>query len=201
MESEDIVDVSQMTDADLVDKEKVKKLKCNLQNIYKVLQVAFETLSPAKDANLVVAVGNTGCGKSTMLSSIIFGPDCLQKTQISVEKVVMKRDRKTKQMKEEVKTIKKWVIDQKAPDQIQSFTIGHSDASSMTFLPHFKCRDESSQIMYADIAGLMDTGGDLLEYINCFVNKKLFNMANKVKFLFPITFDSLKEERGGQIIR
>lgn len=47
----------------------------------------------------------------------------------------------------------------------------------------------------------MDTGGDLLEYINCFVNKKLFNIADKVKFLFPITFDSLKEERGGQIIR
>ena len=52
-------------------------------------------------------------------------------------------------------------------------------------------------MLYADIAGLMDTGGDLLEYINCFVNKKLFNIADKVKFLFPITFDSLKEERGG----
>ena len=67
----------------------------------------------------------------------------------------------------------------------------------MTFLPHFKQRDDQSSVLYADIAGLMDTGGDLLEYINCFVNKKLFNMADKVRFLFPMTFDSIKEERGG----
>ena len=26
---------------------------------------------------MIVAVGNTGCGKSTMLSSIIYGPDSL----------------------------------------------------------------------------------------------------------------------------
>jgi len=71
----------------------------------------------------------------------------------------------------------------------------------MTFLPHFRQRDDSSSVLYADIAGLMDTGGDLLEYINCFVNKKLFNMADKVRFLFPMTFDSIKEERGGQIIK
>lgn len=89
----------------------MKKLKCNLLNIYRVLQVAFEKLEPAKDANLVVAVGNTGCGKSTMLSSILFGSDSLERKQIAVEKVVMKRDRKTKQMREEIKTIKKWVID------------------------------------------------------------------------------------------
>jgi hypothetical protein len=31
------VDAVDMTDADLIDKEKVKKLRCNLKNIYKVL--------------------------------------------------------------------------------------------------------------------------------------------------------------------
>ena len=77
----------------------------------------------------------------------------------------------------------------------------------MTFLPHFSQRvapasgeagaGEAGKVLYADIAGLMDTGGDLLEYINCFVNKKLFNVASRVRFLFPMTFDSIKEERGG----
>ena len=80
----------------------------------------------------------------------------------------------------------------------------------MTFLPHFSQRvapasgeaearaaGEAAKVLYADIAGLMDTGGDLLEYINCFVNKKLFNVASRVRFLFPMTFDSIKEERGG----
>ena len=77
MDAEDVaaVDAVDMTDADLIDKEKVKKLGCNLKNIYRVLQVAFKRLDPAKGANLVVAVGNTGCGKSTMLTSILFGPD------------------------------------------------------------------------------------------------------------------------------
>lgn len=84
-----------------------------------------------------------------------------------------------------MKTIKRVVIDQK--EQKGTFTIGHSDASSMTFLPHFRKKSADSDTLYADIAGLMDTGGDLLEYINCFVNKKLFNMAKRVRFLFPIT--------------
>ena len=73
------IDLTDLTDQDLVDKEKVKKLKCNLVNLYRVLQVAFEKLGPAKDANLVVAVGNTGCGKSTMLTSILYGSDALEK--------------------------------------------------------------------------------------------------------------------------
>lgn len=80
MDAEDAaIDATDMTDDDLVDKEQVKKLRCNLKNIHKVLEVAFKRLDPAKGANLVVAVGNTGCGKSTMLTSILFGPDSLVK--------------------------------------------------------------------------------------------------------------------------
>ena len=71
----------------------------------------------------------------------------------------------------------------------------------MTFLPHFRKKSADSDTLYADIAGLMDTGGDLLEYINCFVNKKLFNMAKRVRFLFPITQDSIKEARGREVIK
>ena len=72
-------DAKNYTDADLIDKEKVKRLKCNLRNIYRVLSAAFKQLSPAHGADLVVAVGNTGCGKSTMLTSVLFGADALEK--------------------------------------------------------------------------------------------------------------------------
>ena len=51
-----------------------------LKSIYDVLVVAFESLGVAKDANLVVAIGNTGSGKSTMLSSIIYGTESLHVT-------------------------------------------------------------------------------------------------------------------------
>ena len=50
-----------------------------------MLVTAFEQLGIANDANLVVAIGNTGSGKSTMLSSIIFGPDSLHVTDIEFE--------------------------------------------------------------------------------------------------------------------
>ena len=84
---------------------------CNLKNIYRVLNVAFEDLGTAKDSDLIVAIGNTGCGKSTMLSSIIFGPNSLHKTTISEKKMIQTRDRKTKTTITKEKIIKKVVID------------------------------------------------------------------------------------------
>ena len=90
---------------------------------------------------------------------------------------------------------KRWVIEQKDPKG--EFSIGHSVASSKTFLPHFKKKREDSEILYADIAGLMDTGGDLIDYINCFVNKKLFSLASKVRILFPIPYAQLYTDRSG----
>ena len=46
----------------------------------------------------------------------------------------------------------------------------------------------------------MDTGGELIDFINCFVNKKLFTIANNVKILFPIPFDQLKLNRCGSVL-
>lgn len=59
---------------------------------------------------------------------------------------------------------------------------------SKTFLPHF-INDEVNGVVYADIAGLQDTGGPLVEFTNCFLNKILFQMVKKIKILVPITKD------------
>ena len=98
---------------DLLKKSNVSKMRCELKNIYNVLKVAFETLGPADNANLVVAIGNTGCGKSTMLSSILFGPEFLENKQITEEITSMKKNFKTKQMEEVKKIKKRMVIEQK----------------------------------------------------------------------------------------
>lgn len=55
--------------------------------------------------------------------------------------------------------------------------------------------------MFADIAGLMDSDGELFDYINCFVNKKLFTLSNQVKVLFPVPFDQLKLNRCGSVLQ
>ena len=54
-------------------------------------------------------------------------------------------------------------------------------------------------MFFADIAGFKDTSGDLIEFINCFVNKKIFLRANTVKFLFPVTYNQLTNNRGADV--
>jgi len=65
--------------------------------------------------------------------------------------------------------------------------VGHSQSQSMTFMPQFIIDKENSDVMWADIAGLQDTGGELISFINSFVNKKIFQLAKQVKFLVPLT--------------
>jgi hypothetical protein len=79
------------------------------------------------------------------------------------------------------------------------FKIGHSMSQSMTFLPHFQF-DDKSDTVFADIAGLHDTGGELIDLVNCFVNKKIFNLAAKVKFIVPFTPMNISDARGKSIM-
>lgn len=65
-------------DAFTYKKEDVEKLHCNLSNIANVVREAFESLDAIDDHDLILAIGNTGCGKSTMLSSILFGTESLE---------------------------------------------------------------------------------------------------------------------------
>ncbi len=46
-----------------------------------------------KDDTLICAFGNTGCGKSTMFTSLVYGKECLHLTKI--EEKYMKKNRKT----------------------------------------------------------------------------------------------------------
>ena len=62
-------------------KEDVKALPLDLFTIVSVLKTAFEHLKQIDNKELIIALGNTGCGKSTMLTSIIFGPDALNITE------------------------------------------------------------------------------------------------------------------------
>jgi hypothetical protein len=47
----------------------------------------------------------------------------------------------------------------------------------MTFMPQFKIDPDIPDVVWADIAGLQDTGGELISFINSFVNKKIFQLA------------------------
>lgn len=59
-------------------KENVAKLSINLYNLIRCLRDAFKGLNIIKGTDIVMAIGNTGVGKSTMLTSLVFGKEKLQ---------------------------------------------------------------------------------------------------------------------------
>ena len=98
-----------------------------------VLQEGFKVLEKIRGANIVLVIGNTGSGKSTMLSSLLKGPDRLELKSISYTIEIPDTDGKTTTTKKKTKS----VIDNKDFEEDADFIIGHSDVNSETFLPKF----------------------------------------------------------------
>lgn len=102
-----------------------------------------------------------------MFISLIYGKEVLEEQQV-------------------YRTIKKWdgSFEKKKNGKIIALKeihsknieigIGHSLSESMTFLPHFVSSKNDKGITYSDMPGLMDTGGDMMEYINMFMIKAIF---------------------------
>ena len=57
-------------------------MSCNLSNLIGILKRSrkyfVEQVPNLKDGDLVVAIGNTGCGKSTMMTSLMYGTESLK---------------------------------------------------------------------------------------------------------------------------
>lgn len=137
-------------------------------------------------------MGNTGCGKSTMLVSIIEGPGALAQTTIQKDLKAAK-GKKKKPMRV--------IARRQEPAEGDSrghFKIGHNSASSETFLPNFQAMPEK-QITFIDIAGLKDTGGDLVDTLNCIINKIVFSFCKEIKLLIPMTHQQITEQRGNLV--
>ena len=80
----------------------------------------------------------------------------------------------------------KKVIDNVQVTEAEDFIIGHSSVNSETFLPKF-IYDYQNDVHFGDIAGLQDTNGPLIDFINSFLVKKIFQVANSVRFLYVMT--------------
>ena len=80
------------------------------------------------------------------------------------------------------------VLEQKDPDGVKVFKIGHSRTESQTFIPDVvPFISGSTDFVFIDIAGLNDTGGNLIELVNCFITKQIFKAAKQVKILLLLT--------------
>jgi ABC-type uncharacterized transport system ATPase component len=63
-------------------KDDVSTLKCDLYNLNRCLREAFRGLKIIDNQDVILAIGNTGAGKSTMLTSLVFGKEHVKLTQI-----------------------------------------------------------------------------------------------------------------------
>lgn len=77
-------------DVDL-QKQEIIKMDISIKVLKTCLQKAFKALDLIKDFDTVLAVGNTGCGKSTMLTSLVFGPEALELA--TIYKLVPKKEK------------------------------------------------------------------------------------------------------------
>ena len=105
-------------------------MEMNLDNLREVLDEAFKSFSQANLNDIVMAIGNTGCGKSTLMGSMILGPDKLERKKIQRRNVIDYKD--------------------SVPNVLK---IGHSQKSSETFYPSFY-KAKSHSFFFADIPGI-----------------------------------------------
>lgn len=62
----------------MLDKENIEQLKKQIANIAEVLKAALTKFEETKGKDIILAIGNTGSGKSTMLTSLIYGTNFLK---------------------------------------------------------------------------------------------------------------------------
>ena len=177
-------------------KQHIQTLKMSIANIAEVLKAALTKYEQAEKKEVIVAVGNTGSGKSTMLTSLIYGTDFLKEDKKPYYIMVPQQGGKEKKKKKS-----KTVVVQKT-DKLEflagKFAIGHEDNESKTFIPHFDTAADLD-IVYADIAGLKDVNDKIIDVLNNFLTKSLFVRAQSVRFIITITLDQVNEERGKMV--
>ena len=77
--------------------------------------------------------------------------------------------------------------------------IGHDVGTSETLYPRFM-KIEGFNFNIVDVGGLSDTGGELIDILVALLNKKIFGVAKKVRFLFPMDYSLITDARGEPII-
>ena len=80
-------DASPRLKGDLTTKDGIKDIELNLQNLIEVTEAIYAKLEEQNikslgDKTIVLSLGSTGCGKSTMFASLVHGPEALETKRI-----------------------------------------------------------------------------------------------------------------------
>ena len=174
------------------DAESIKKLTLSLQNIVAVLQHVFQKIEELRGKDLVIMLGNPADGKSSVLASLIHGPDSLQeKTLTEIITFELEPGKfKDKKIKTKAIEFKEGVNSQ--------FVINHSKRF-MTFIPVFE-KDTQSDLIFVDVGGFNDDEmGALIEIINTLTLNHIFSLAKSVRFLVTHTQSQIERLKGLEV--
>ena len=117
---------------------------------------------------MVTVFGNQASGKSTIMNSLVFGPNSLQVGIEAVKDNFATPDRK-KSSPSSDKKVK--VLKQK--EGIDVFKIGRSgDSEATTFLPEF-VMNHTCNLVFADLASIKLENNSMNELVNFFSTKFL----------------------------
>lgn len=158
----------------------------SLKNVVSACKEVFATVEKADDKEIVVALGNPGSGKSSMFTSLVYGPHSLERKKVEYEFEIPSSDgtillkKKNKYHIEQSADLKYMLNSQGLHNQ---FRIRYNQKQE-TFVPHFAVDGDK---IFADLPGMRDTNTDLTQCINNFVIKMLFAYGRNVRFLVPIT--------------
>ena len=107
------------------------------KNLVEVLTIAYRKLDNLPREDLVIVLGQTGDGKSTMLASLLYGPQNLCETKIVEKKVievwkdgkqVLKDGLPVTKAKKQTRTVIDYTKEFKQNSDNIVFKIGHSNS-------------------------------------------------------------------------
>lgn len=157
-----------------------------LKNVVNACKEVFPAIEKADDKEIVVALGNPGCGKSALFTSLVHGPSSLERKKVEYEFEIPSADgttvmkKKTQYHIEQTADLK---YSLKQQGQLNQFSVRH-DQKQETFVPHFAIDGDK---IYADLPGMRETNTELTQCVNNFVIKMLFAYGRNVRFIVPIT--------------
>ena len=81
----------------MLSREEIREMPFSLETIIHALSVAFENI-PSMYETIVLAIGGTGAGKSTLITAYIDGPKSLHETKIEMVTNVGPQKKERKRM-------------------------------------------------------------------------------------------------------
>ena len=155
------------------------KIEQKIECLSSCVRVGMAQAEMAKDRNLLMVIGNTGAGKSTLVNYLA---GC-QMEMIERGEAGFTTDLRTKIARVAVTSPMKEVMG-----------IGHENKSA-TFLPAVH-DDESLGLTYCDCPGFLDNRGAEINIANACNIKQTIAQARSVRVIVLINYNSLKADRG-----